>query len=203
MPERPNSPTESIVSTTNSVSFSKYRWSKSCSCRGLLKNKCNGLRFNLMFIRRCVLMDLFMSLEAQSPMSMSTTLRGSCITPSILPTCHLHFGGVFDLFEFDSDSYLPLDVDGQELGISNLLEHLYLENFYSKISVRKFTKGGSHSTSQCSTNIPFLKRTESSLLAILCSHSEAITGTAVSTCFFPHVMIHQMIRQFKVWETGT
>ena len=83
-----------------------------------------------------------------------------------------------------------MDIDGQEPGISNLLEHLYLDNnrelqqdFGPKVHegpIRRRNVARHNFSARDGTT----KRTEVSLLTTLCSHSETITGLAVSmiTC---------------------
>ena len=100
-----------------------------------------------------------------------------------------------------------IDVDGQELGISNLLEHLYLDNnrelqqdFGPKVHegpIRRRNVARHTFSSRDGT----MKRTEASLLATLCSHSEAITGIAVSPdhMFF---LTSSDDKTVKVWDTA-
>lgn len=105
-------------------------------------------------------------------------------------------------------SMLPISTyDGQEPGISNLLENLYLDNnrelqqdfgphvHEGPIRRRNATR---HSfTSRDGTT----RRTEASLIANLTSHSEAVTGLAVSPdhMFFVSSSDDKTV---KVWDTA-
>ncbi|KAJ6613557.1 hypothetical protein B0H10DRAFT_2047665 [Mycena sp. CBHHK59/15] len=107
-----------------------------------------------------------------SPMSMSTTIRGS--------------------FRQRIPSLPPISTyDGQEAGISNLLENLYLDNnrelqhdFGPKVHEGPVSAERDGTTRQ----------TEATLVAHLTSHSDAITSLAVSP--------DHMFFTVKVWDTA-
>ncbi|KAF8892835.1 hypothetical protein CPB84DRAFT_1837361 [Gymnopilus junonius] len=97
--------------------------------------------------------------------------------------------------------------DGQEPGISNLLENLYLDNnrelqhdFGPKVHegpVRRRNIARPSFTSRDAHN----KRIEANLIANMTSHSDCITGIAVSptTCFF---VTSSDDKTVKVWDTA-
>ncbi|KAF9045254.1 hypothetical protein BJ165DRAFT_1476337 [Panaeolus papilionaceus] len=191
-PDRPASPTESIVSTTNSVSLrpasrlhvGSTDGQKAAPAVGSSKTNVTGL------------LDAHFMLKSEgspdesgrsSPISMSTTLRAGRLArpPSSLAI----------------STY-----DGQEPGISNLLENLYLDNntelqndFGPKVHEgpvrrRNITRPN---FSRDAAN----KRMEASLIANLSSHSEAITGLAVAPdhSFFVSASDDKTV---KVWDTA-
>ncbi|KAF8153240.1 hypothetical protein B0H34DRAFT_820167 [Crassisporium funariophilum] len=189
-PERPGSPTESIVSTTNSVSLrpasrlqvGSTDGQKAAPAVGSSKTNATGL------------LEAHFKMHGSpeesgrtSPMSMSQTLRG--------PRIPRH------------TSLLAISTyDGQEPGISNLLENLYLDNnrelqqdFGPKVhegAVRR-RNVARHNFARDGTT----KRTEAALIATLSSHSEAITGFAVSPdhMFFVSSSDDKTV---KVWDTA-
>ena len=100
-----------------------------------------------------------------------------------------------------------MDVDGQEPGISNLLEHLYLDNnrelqqdFGPRVHEGPIRRRNV-ARHTFSSRDGMTKRTETSLLATLCSHSEAITGLAVSPdhMFF---VTSSDDKTVQVWDTA-
>ncbi|KAJ7865275.1 hypothetical protein B0H13DRAFT_2067981, partial [Mycena leptocephala] len=171
--ERPGSPTDSVVSTANSTTF------RPLSCPAVGSSKTNAVGH----------LDGRSKLRSDgspepsgrsSPMSMSTTIRGPLRqrVPSLLPI----------------STY-----DGQEAGISNLLENLYLDNnrelqhdFGPKVHegpTRLCVSGWHRSTNR------------GDLVAHLTSHSDAITGLAVSPdhMFFVSASDDKTV---KVWDTA-
>ncbi|KAF8958945.1 hypothetical protein BDZ97DRAFT_1839964 [Flammula alnicola] len=193
MPDRPPSPTESIVSTTNSVSLrpasrlqvGSTDGQKAAPAVGSSKTNATGLLEAHFKIRSEGSPD---ESGRSSPMSMSTTLRG----PRALR----------------NPSQLAISTyDGQEPGISNLLENLYLDNnrelqhdFGPRVHEgplrRRNVIRPSFSTRDAAT-----KRIEANLIANMTSHSEAITGFAVSPdhMFFVSSSDDKTV---KVWDTA-
>lgn len=209
-PDRPASPTESIVSTTNSVSLrpasrlhvGSTDGQKAAPAVGSSKTNVTGL------------LDAHFMLKSEgspdesgrsSPISMSTTLRAGRLArpPSSL---------AISTYGKPKSSSVSLCIrlikhlDGQEPGISNLLENLYLDNntelqndFGPKVHEgpvrrRNITRPN---FSRDAAN----KRMEASLIANLSSHSEAITGLAVAPdhSFFVSASDDKTV---KVWDTA-
>ncbi|KAJ3746567.1 hypothetical protein DFH05DRAFT_1607341 [Lentinula detonsa] len=196
--ERPGSPTESVVSTSNnSTSFrplSKMQFSGGMSGDSSQKaapaigsSKTNALG----------LLDTHSHLQTESspdqsgrttPLSMSQTIRppNRSRVPSLLPI----------------STY-----DGQEAGINNLLENLYLDSnrdlqhdFGPRVHegpVRRRNPVRHSLLSRDGT----ARRMDAALVAHLGSHSDAITGLAVSPdqMFFVSASDDKTV---KVWDTA-
>ncbi|EAU84150.2 other/VPS15 protein kinase [Coprinopsis cinerea okayama7 len=187
--DRPPSPTESVVSNANSVSLrpasrlqvGSVEGSKAAPAVGSSKTVATGL------------LDAHSHIGSpdpsgrSSPLSMSATLRQHRPrVPSLLPI----------------STY-----DGQEPGISNLLENLYLDNnrelqqdFGPPVHegpIRRRNTSRHPFGTRDITN----KRLEASLISNLTSHSEAITGIAVSPdhAFFVTASDDKTV---KVWDTA-
>ncbi|KAF7319485.1 hypothetical protein HMN09_00287300 [Mycena chlorophos] len=192
--ERPVSPTESVVSTTNSTSFrplSRMQFGgtvdsqKAAPAVGSSKMNAVGLLDSRVKLRSDGSPERS---GRSSPMSMSTTVRAP--------------------FRQRIPSLQPISTyDGQEAGISNLLENLYLDNnrelqndFGPKVHegpVRR--RNAVRHTFQAREG--GAKHTEASLVAHLTSHSDAITGLAVSPdhMFFVSASDDKTV---KVWDTA-
>ncbi|RDB23837.1 Serine/threonine-protein kinase ppk19 [Hypsizygus marmoreus] len=191
--ERPGSPTESILSTANSQTFrptsrlqiGSTDGQKAAPAVGSSRANATGL---LDAHSKIISEDSPDLSGRSSPMSMSTTLRGPQRPrfPSIVPI----------------STY-----DGQEPGISNLLENLYLDNnrelqhdFGPKVHEGPIRRRGA-------IRHPFGSRegtarpTEATLIAHLSSHSDAITSLAVSPdhMFFVSASDDKTV---KVWDTA-
>ncbi|KAF7343436.1 hypothetical protein MVEN_01776300 [Mycena venus] len=191
--ERPVSPTESVISTANSTTFrplSRMQFGgadsqKAAPAVGSSKTNAVGHLDARYHIRSDGSPERS---GRSSPMSMSTTIRGPLRSriPSLLPI----------------STY-----DGQEAGISNLLENLYLDNnrelqhdFGPKVHegpVRRRNAVRHTFASRDGT----ARQTEATLVAHLTSHSDAITGLAVSPdhTFFVSASDDKTV---KVWDTA-
>ncbi|KAJ7672606.1 hypothetical protein DFH06DRAFT_96923 [Mycena polygramma] len=191
--ERPGSPTDSVVSTTNSTTFrplSRMQFGapdsqKAAPAVGSSKTNAVGV----LDARSKLRSDGSPERSGRSsPMSMSTTIRGP--------------------FRPRVPSLLPISTyDGQEAGISNLLENLYLDNnrelqhdFGPKVHegpVRRRNAVRHTFASRDGT----ARQTEATLVAHLTSHSDAITGLAVSPdhMFFVSASDDKTV---KVWDTA-
>ncbi|KAJ4489999.1 hypothetical protein J3R30DRAFT_3277445 [Lentinula aciculospora] len=198
MAEQPDSPTESVVSpSNNSASFkplSRMQFGGSVSGDGSQKaapaiasSKTNALG----------LLDTHLHLQTESspehsgrttPVSMSQTIRP--LAQSRLP------------------SLMPISTyDGQEAGINNLLENLYLDNnrdlqhdFGPRVHegpVRRRNPVRHNLTSRDGS----ARKMDAALVAHLASHSEAITGLAVSPdqTFFVSASDDKTV---KIWDTA-
>ncbi|KAG6839756.1 hypothetical protein H0H87_012927, partial [Tephrocybe sp. NHM501043] len=189
--ERPSSPTESILSTANSQTFrptsrlhiGSTDGQKAAPAVGSSRANATGLLDAHSKIRTEESPDLS---GRSSPMSMSTTLRPRIQTPSLLPI----------------STY-----DGQEPGISNLLENLYLDNnrgpqydYGPRVHegpVRRrgaIRHGFGHRDGKS-------RQTEATLIAHLASHTDRVTGIAVSPdhMFFVTASDDKTV---KVWDTA-
>ncbi|KAF9011876.1 other/VPS15 protein kinase [Cyathus striatus] len=190
MLDRPASPTESSISTTNSISIrpsSRVQMGstdvqKAAPAIGSSKMNAIGLLEAHPKIRE-------LSPERSgrtSPMSISATLRPSRPRlPSLIPI----------------STY-----DGQEPGISNLLENLYLDNnrelqhdFGPKVHegpIRRRNPVRHGFASRDST-----KRVEPTLVANLTAHADAVTGIAVSPDHL-YFVTSSDDKTVKVWDTA-
>ncbi|KAF8892933.1 hypothetical protein BD779DRAFT_1798336 [Infundibulicybe gibba] len=192
IPGRPGSPTESIVSTANSLTFrptsrlqvGSTDGQKAAPAIGSSKANATGL------------LDAHSKLRSDgspeqsgrsSPISASTTFRTQRPRfPSLVPI----------------STY-----DGQEPGISNLLEDLYLDNsrelqqdFGPKVHegpVRRRNAARHTFTPRDGTT----RRTEATLVAHLTSHSDVVNGLGVSPdhLFFVSASDDKTV---KVWDTA-
>ncbi|KAG6826329.1 hypothetical protein H0H92_000291 [Tricholoma furcatifolium] len=188
--ERPSSPTESILSTANSQSYrttsrlhiGSTDGQKAAPAVGSSKTNVTGLLDTHSKIRPEESPDLS---GRSSPLSMSTTLRPRTRVPSLLPI----------------STY-----DGQEPGINNLLENLYLDNnrelqqdFGPRVHEGPIRRRGAvrHSFGHRDGK----RQTDATLIAHLASHSDAITGIAVSPdhAFFVTASDDKTV---KVWDTA-
>ncbi|KAF9557800.1 ARM repeat-containing protein [Agrocybe pediades] len=191
--DRPPSPTESIVSTTNSMTFhppsrlhvGSTDGQKAAPAIGSSRENAIGLLEAHFQIRSEGSPD---ESGRTSPMSMSATLRP--------PRTHRH-----------PPSIAISTYDGQEPGISNLLEKLYLDNshelqqdFGPKVHegpVRRRNPTRPSFSVRDASN----KRLEANLIANISSHSEAVTGFTVSPdhVFFVSTSDDKTV---KVWDTA-
>ncbi|KAI0753275.1 hypothetical protein C8Q80DRAFT_1096117 [Daedaleopsis nitida] len=189
--ERPSSPAESTVSTANSSAFRAMRFpiggdgQKAAPAIGSSKASATGL----LDAHAQLLSEGSQSPSGRSsPVSVAGTVRGQerPRVPSIVPI----------------SSY-----DGQEPGISNLLEHLYLDNnrdlqndFGPRVHegpVRRRNAARHSFMPRDGSN----RRLEASLVAHFNSHSDAITGIAVAPdhMFFVSASDDKTV---KVWDTA-
>ncbi|TBU59830.1 hypothetical protein BD310DRAFT_1038276 [Dichomitus squalens] len=189
--ERPDSPAESTVSTTNSSAIRAMRFpiggdgQKAAPAVGSSKASATGL----LEAHAQILSEGSQSPSGRSsPVSIAGTVRGQerLRSPSIAPI----------------SSY-----DGQEPGISNMLEHLYLDNnrdlqddFGPRVHdgpVRR-RNAARHSFMPRDGSA---RRLEASLIAHFNSHSDAVTGLAVSPdhIFFVSSSDDKTV---KVWDTA-
>ncbi|KAJ7253059.1 hypothetical protein B0H12DRAFT_1117273 [Mycena haematopus] len=191
--ERPVSPTDSVVSTANSTTFrplSRMQFGgadgqKAAPAIGSSKTNAVGH----LDARSKLRSDGSPERSGRSsPMSMSTTIRGPLRhrVPSLLPI----------------STY-----DGQEAGISNLLENLYLDNnrelqhdFGPKVHEGPVRRRNAVRHTFASRD-GSARQTEATLVAHLTSHSDAITGLAVSPdhMFFVSASDDKTV---KVWDTA-
>jgi len=208
IPDRPSSPTESILSTTNSQTFQPTSrlqigstdGQKAAPAIGSSKTNATGLLDAHSHLRAEESPDLS---GRSSPVSMSTTLRQP--PPSLLPIST--YGMSFPLFQDPRIEYLYITLDGQEPGISNLLENLYLDNhrelqqdFGPKVHdgpIRR-RNGSRHVFTSRDGRV---RQTEAALIAHLSSHSDAITGIAVSPDHMFFVTTSDD-KTAKVWDTA-
>ncbi|KAJ7855120.1 hypothetical protein B0H14DRAFT_2754859 [Mycena olivaceomarginata] len=191
--ERPVSPTESVVSTANSTTFrplSRTQFGgvdgqKAAPAVGSSKTNAVGH----LDARSKLRSDGSPERSGRSsPMSMSTTIRGP--------------------FRQRVPSLLPISTyDGQEAGISNLLENLYLDNdrelqhdFGPKVHEGPVRRRNAVRHTFASRD-GAARQTEATLVAHLTSHSDAITGLAVSPdhMFFVSASDDKTV---KVWDTA-
>jgi len=210
--DRPPSPTESIVSTTNSISFrptsrlhvGSTDGQKAAPAVGSSRANAIGLLEAHFQIRSEGSPD---ESGRTSPMSMSTTLRP--------PRTHRHpssiaistYGKVLQTSFVPYAYVFLLQIDGQEPGISNLLENLYLDNnrelqqdFGPRVHdgpVRRRNPTRPSFSMRDASN----KRMEANLIANISSHNEAITGFAVSPdhVFFVSTSDDKTV---KIWDTA-
>ncbi|KAF5384296.1 hypothetical protein D9615_003308 [Tricholomella constricta] len=189
--ERPGSPTESILSTANSQTFRQTSrlqigstdGQKAAPAIGSSRANATGLLDTHSKIRAEDSPDLS---GRSSPVSVSNTLRQRPRIPSLLPI----------------STY-----DGQEPGISNLLENLYLDNnrelqqdFGPKVHEGPIRRRNAvrHTFGHRDGKA---RQTEASLIGHLASHSDAVTGIAVSPdhMFFVTASDDKTV---KVWDTA-
>ncbi|KAI1792388.1 hypothetical protein LXA43DRAFT_1132877 [Ganoderma leucocontextum] len=191
--ERPGSPAESTVSTTNSSALrAKNRFpiggdgQKAAPAIGSSKASATGL----LEAHAQILSEGSQSPSGRSsPVSVAGTVRGQ-ERPSRLP------------------SVAPISsYDGQEPGISNMLEHLYLDNnrdlqddFGPRVHegpVRRRNAARHSFMPRDGTS----RRLEASLIAHFNSHADAVTGIAVSPdhMFFVSSSDDKTV---KVWDTA-
>ncbi|KAF8065194.1 hypothetical protein FPV67DRAFT_1501752 [Lyophyllum atratum] len=189
--ERPSSPTESILSTANSQTFrptsrlhiGSTDGQKAAPAIGASRANATGLLDAHSKIRSEESPDLS---GRSSPISLSTTLRQRPRFPSLLPI----------------STY-----DGQEPGISNLLENLYLDNnrelqqdFGPKVHEGPVRRRNAvrHTFGHRDGKA---RQTEANLIANLTSHSDAVTSIAVSPdhMFFVTASDDKTV---KVWDTA-
>ncbi|KAJ7835392.1 hypothetical protein B0H14DRAFT_2796790 [Mycena olivaceomarginata] len=186
-------PTESVVSTANSTTFrplSRMQFGgvdgqKAAPAVGSSKTNAVGH----LDARSKLRSDGSPERSGRSsPMSMSTTIRGP--------------------FRQRVPSLLPISTyDGQEAGISNLLENLYLDNdrelqhdFGPKVHEGPVRRRNAVRHTFASRD-GAARQTEATLVAHLTSHSDAITGLAVSPdhMFFVSASDDKTV---KVWDTA-
>jgi len=204
-PERPPSPTESIGSTAASISVKPHRLqigsadgSKAAPAIGSSKTTATGL------------IDAHSHLGSpepsgrSSPLSISTTLRNKPRIPSQLPLTNY---GMCLHFTCPLKPGLLNRLDGTEPGISTLLENLYLDNnkelqqdFGPPVHegpVRRRNTARHGFSSRDSAN----RKVEGNLIANFTSHSDTITGVAVSPdhLFF---VTSSDDKTVKIWDTA-
>ncbi|KAI0922943.1 hypothetical protein AcV5_009802 [Taiwanofungus camphoratus] len=187
---RPGSPTESVISTTNSSTFRPMRvgstdGQKAAPAVGSSMANATGL--------------LDAHTHMRSDPSPERSGRSSPISPAATIRAHERFR---------APSLHPVSsYDGQEPGINNLLEQLYLDNnrelqndfgpHVHEGPVRRRNAGRSSFISRDGAS----RRAETTLIAHLGSHSDAITGFAVSPdhLFFVSASDDKTV---KVWDTA-
>jgi phosphoinositide-3-kinase regulatory subunit 4 len=204
--ERPGSPTESVVSTTDSLAFQANKLHigghKAAPAVGSSRANATGL----LEARSKLRSDGSPERSGRSsPTSMSTTIRGPqrSRVPSVLPisTYGMLRHCAYDIFS------LTTSLDGQEPGISNMLENLYLDNnrefqhdFGPKVHEGPVRRRNTVRHSFISRDgTP--RRLEATLIAHLTSHSDVITSLAVSPdhTFFVSSSDDKTV---KVWDTA-
>ncbi|KAI0357817.1 hypothetical protein OH77DRAFT_1303761 [Trametes cingulata] len=191
--DRPSSPAESTVSTTNSSAFRAMQrfpitgdGQKAAPAVGSSKASATGLLEAHTQIRS----EGSQSPSGRSsPVSVAGTVRGQDKprVPSIAPI----------------STY-----DGQEAGISNLLEHLYLDNnrdlqhdFGPRVHEGPVRRRNAARHTSFMSRDGTSRRLEASLISHFNSHSEAVTGLAVSPdhMFFVSSSDDKTV---KVWDTA-
>ncbi|KAJ3716433.1 hypothetical protein C8R42DRAFT_697915 [Lentinula raphanica] len=196
--ERPGSPTESVVSTSNnSASFrplSRMQFSGGISADGSQKaapaigsSKTNALG----------LLDTHSHLQTESSPEQSGRSTPLSMSQTIRPLSRTRLPSMLSISTYD----------GQEAGINNLLENLYLDNnrdlqhdFGPRVHegpVRRRNPVRHSLVSRDGTS----RRMEAGLVAHLSSHSDAITGLAVSPdqIFFVSASDDKTVR---IWDTA-
>ncbi|KAI0672432.1 hypothetical protein C8Q78DRAFT_971156 [Trametes maxima] len=193
MLDRPSSPAESTFSTSNSSAFrAMHRFpitgegQKAAPAVGSSKASATGLLEAHAQIRS----EGSQSPSGRSsPISIAGTVRGQerPRLPSIAPI----------------STY-----DGQEAGISNLLEHLYLDNnrdlqndFGPKVHEGPVRRRNTARHTSFMARDSASRRLEASLISHFNSHSDAVTGIAVSPdhMFFVSASDDKTV---KVWDTA-
>ncbi|KAI0768204.1 hypothetical protein BD413DRAFT_672415 [Trametes elegans] len=190
--DRPNSPAESTFSTTNSALKALQRFPisgeghKAAPAVGSSKASATGLLEAHAQIRS----EGSQSPSGRSsPVSIAGTVRGQekARMPSIPPI----------------STY-----DGQEAGISNLLEHLYLDNnrdlqndFGPRVHEGPVRRRNAARHASFMTRDSASRRLEASLISHFNSHTDAVTGLAVSPdhMFFVSASDDKTV---KVWDTA-
>ncbi|CDO75088.1 hypothetical protein BN946_scf185010.g13 [Trametes cinnabarina] len=190
--DRPGSPAESTVSATNSSTFrAMHRFPisgdgpKAAPAIGSSKASATGLLEAHTQIREGSQSPSGRS----SPVSVAGTVRGQ--DKPRVPT------------------FAPISTyDGQEAGISNLLEHLYLDNnrdlqndFGPKVHEGPIRRRNAARHSSFMPRDSGSRRLEASLIAHYNSHSDTVTGLAVSPdhMFFVSSSDDKTV---KVWDTA-
>ncbi|KAI0327534.1 hypothetical protein GY45DRAFT_1373135 [Cubamyces sp. BRFM 1775] len=193
MLDRPSSPAESTISTANSSAFrAMHRFpitgdgQKAAPAVGSSKASATGLLEAHTQIRS----EGSQSPSGRSsPVSVAGTVRGQDKprVPSIIPI----------------STY-----DGQEAGISNLLEHLYLDNnrdlqndFGPRVHEGPVRRRNAARHTSFMSRDGTSRRLEASLISHFNSHSDAVTGLAVSPdhMFFVSASDDKTV---KVWDTA-
>ncbi len=212
--DRPGSPTESVVSTANSSNFrppsrlhvGSMDGQKAAPAVASFKTNVAGLLDSHTKMRSDGSPERS---GRSSPVSMSATIRSpqavhSHHTPNMLKVSSY---GQFKFTRSDLSTDTCLFIDGQEPAISNLLEKLYLDNnrelqndFGPRVHegpVRRRNPVRQSFTSRDGT----AKKMESILISHLTSHSDTITGLAVSPdhMFFVSSSDDKTV---KVWDTA-
>ena len=208
--ERPSSPAESTVSTTNSSAFRAMRFpiggdgQKAAPAVGSSKASATGL----LDAHAQLLSEGSQSPSGRSsPVSVAGTVRGQerPRVPSIVPISS--YGELTRSRFAQLRRALTSSLDGQEPGISNLLEHLYLDNnrdLQDDFGPRVHDGPVRRRNAARHSFLPrdgSARRLEASLVAHFNSHSEAITGIAVSPdhLFFVSASDDKTV---KVWDTA-
>ncbi|KAI0364206.1 hypothetical protein BV20DRAFT_1108288 [Pilatotrama ljubarskyi] len=191
--DRPSSPAESTVSTANSSAFRAMRrfpitgdGQKAAPAVGSSKASATGLLEAHAQIRS----EGSQSPSGRSsPVSVAGTVRGQD-KPRV-------------------SSIMPISTyDGQEAGISNLLEHLYLDNnrdlqndFGPRVHEGPVRRRNAARHTSFLSREGTAWRLEASLIAHFNSHSDAVTGLAVSPdhIFFVSSSDDKTV---KVWDTA-
>ncbi|KAF8639172.1 hypothetical protein AX17_001659 [Amanita inopinata Kibby_2008] len=192
--ERPSSPTESVTSTTNSVSFKPLSrmqiggsldGQKAAPAVGSSKMNVTGLLEQHSKLRLEGTSSADMS-GRSSPVSLQAAIKGH------RPQLSLNTISTYE---------------GQEPGIANLLESLYLDNsrdlqldFGPRIHEGPIRRRNIVRHSLL-TRDGTLRRTEATLIAHLTSHADVVTGLAVSP---DHVFFVSSSddKTVKVWDTA-
>ncbi|KAI0634092.1 hypothetical protein C8Q77DRAFT_1109727 [Trametes polyzona] len=187
--DRPSSPAESTVSTANSAFRAMHRFpisgegQKAAPAVGSSKASATGLLEAHAQLRS----DSPSPSGRSSPVSIAGTVRGQDRRLSVPPI----------------STY-----DGQEAGISNLLEHLYLDNnrdlqndFGPKVHEGPVRRRNAARHTSFMARDGASRRLEASLISHFNSHSDAVTGLAVSPdhMFFVSASDDKTV---KVWDTA-
>ncbi|KAF8721956.1 hypothetical protein AX14_010044 [Amanita brunnescens Koide BX004] len=194
-PERPSSPTESIISTANSVSFrplskmpigSSFEGQKAAPAVGSSKMTVAGVLEPHSKLRLEGVGSTEVSGRSSPLSSLQSTIKGG------RPPLSINAISTYD---------------GQEPAINNLLESLYLDNsrdlqldFGPRVHEGPIRRRNVVRHSLL-TRDGTLRRTEATLIANLTSHSETVTGFAVSPdhVFFVSCSDDKTV---KVWDTA-
>lgn len=191
--DRPISPTESILSTTshqifrpsNRLHVGSTDCPKAAPAVGPSRTNATGL------------LDTYPYIRSEASLQLSGTSSPISVSPSIRGSQHQRL-----------PSLLPISTyDGQDPGISNLLENLYLDNnrVLQQDFGPKIHEGPSRRRNVArhmfTSRDGSAKKTEAILVSNLSSHSDAITGIAMSPdhIFFVTSSDDQTV---KVWDTA-